>query len=73
MKYRINIKKDYHPIDGGLAFGIGYRLMKGNGMNLDLQYYYGLVNIIIPDSKPNQYNRVLYLTAGIPIGKNKKK
>lgn len=72
LKYKVDIKKDFHPIDGGLAFGIGYHLMKGNGMNLDLQYYHGLVNIIIPDSEPNQYNRVVYLTVGIPIGKNKK-
>ena len=73
LEYKIDIKKQFHPIDGGFALGIGYRLMKGNGMNLNLQYYHGLVNIIIPDSSPNQYNRVLYLTAGIPIGKNPKK
>ena len=73
LEHKVDIKKQFHPIDGGFAFGIGYRLMKGNGMNLNLQYYHGLINIIIPDSSPDQYNRVLYLTAGIPIGKNPKK
>jgi hypothetical protein len=28
----------------GLALGIGYRLMKGNGMNFGLQYYNGLID-----------------------------
>jgi hypothetical protein len=73
LKFKLKIKDDFHPIDGGLAFGLGYRLMKGNGMNLDLQYYHGLIDISIDDSTPDQFNRVLYLTAGIPIGKNPKK
>jgi hypothetical protein len=73
LKYKVDIKNDFHPIDAGLAIGAGYRLMRGNGMNFGVQYYYGLLDILIDDSSPNQYNRVLYLTAGIPIGKNPKK
>ena len=73
LKYKLNIKDQYHPIDAGLAFGAGYRFMKGNGMNFGLQYYLGLIDIKVDDSSPNQFNRVLYLTAGIPIGKNPKK
>jgi hypothetical protein len=73
LQYTVNIKEQYHPIDAGLAVGLGYRLMKGNGMNLDLQYYHGLIDITIDDSASDQFNRVIYLTAGIPIGKNHKK
>ena len=73
LKYKVDIKNRFHPLDAGLAFGAGYRLMKGNGMNIGLQYYLGLVDIRVDDSSPNQYNRVFYLTAGIPIGKNSKK
>lgn len=69
LKYKLNIKDQFHPLDAGASLGIGYRLMKGNGMNLEIQYYYGLVDIVVDDSRPNQYNRVLYVTAGIPIGK----
>ncbi|HSB92003.1 MAG TPA: porin family protein [Flavitalea sp.] len=72
LKYKLKTRDDYHPLDAGLAFGLGYRLMKGNGMNLGVQYYLGLVDVVIDDSSPNQYNRVLYITAGIPIGKGKK-
>ena len=73
LKYKVDIKDQYHPLDAGLAFGAGYRLMKGNGMNIGLQYYFGLIDIKIDDSSHNQFNRKLYLTVGIPIGKNPKK
>ena len=73
LKYKLKIKDQFHPLDAGLAIGAGYRLIKGNGMNIGLQYYFGLVDIKVDDSSPDQFNRVLYLTAGIPIGKNSKK
>jgi len=73
LKYKLDIKDQYHPLDAGLAVGAGYRFMKGNGMNFNVQYYLGLVDIRVDDSSPNQFNRVLYLTVGIPIGKNPKK
>jgi hypothetical protein len=73
LKHKVDIKDQFHPLDAGLAFGAGYRLMKGNGMNIGLQYYLGLVDIKVDDSSPDQFNRVLYLTVGIPIGKNPKK
>jgi hypothetical protein len=71
LQYKLKTKDDYHPLDAGLAFGLGYRLMKGTGMNIGIQYYLGLIDVVIDDSSPNQYNRSFYLTAGIPIGKKK--
>ncbi len=68
LEYSSDTKDDYHRIDFGLAGGIGYRLMGGNGMNLGLRYYYGLVDITIDDSTADQYNSCLYLALGIPIG-----
>jgi hypothetical protein len=47
--------------------------MGGNGMNIEMRYYYGLVDVVIAEASPPQYNRSLYLTVGIPIGKSKKK
>jgi hypothetical protein len=73
LKYKINTKDNYHPLDAGLAVGLGYRLMGGNGMNLGIQYYYGLIDFVVSDTSPNQFNRVFYATVGIPIGKGKKK
>lgn len=71
LEYKNNIRDQVHVIDAGLAVGLGYRLMGGNGMNIGVQYYYGLVTVMKGDSNPNQYNRSFYITAGIPIGKGK--
>lgn len=73
LNYMLKIRDRYHPLDAGLMGGLGYRLLGGNGMNLGVRYYYGLVDITIDDSTPNQYNRSLYLAVGIPIGKAPKK
>lgn len=71
LVYKNKIRDQIHVIDAGLAIGAGYRLMKGNGMNIGINYYYGLVPVMKGDSNPNQYNRSFYVTAGIPIGKGK--
>lgn len=71
LSYKVDIRDQYHPLDGGLCAGLGYRLVKGNGMNIGIQYYYGLVDARVSDASPNQYNRTLYINAGIPIGKGK--
>jgi hypothetical protein len=73
LVHTVDIRDKYHPLDAGLAAGIGYRLMKGNGMNLGVRYYYGVVDIEIDDSGANVYNRSLYLALGIPIGAGKAK
>jgi Outer membrane protein beta-barrel domain len=71
LNFSVDTKDDYHPIDFGLVAGLGYRLIGGNGMNLGVQYYQGLVDITIDDSNTNEYNSGFYFTVGIPIGKAK--
>lgn len=71
LEYKNDIRDQIHVIDAGLAVGLGYRLMGGNGMNIGVQYYHGLVTVMKGDANPNQYNRSFYVTAGIPIGKGK--
>jgi hypothetical protein len=70
LRYKLDTRDLYHALDAGVAIGLGYRLLRGNGMNLNLQYYYGFIDVVVDDSTPSQFNRVVYLTAGIPIGKN---
>ncbi|PKB16507.1 porin family protein [Flavobacterium sp. 5] len=70
-EYKNKIRDKIHVIDAGLAFGAGYRFKTKNGLNLGLQYYYGLVPLLKGDNSPNQFNRSLYITAGLPIGKGK--
>ncbi|MBL7861391.1 MAG: PorT family protein [Cyclobacteriaceae bacterium] len=71
LEYKRDIRKEIHQLDFGLVGGVGYRLMAGNGMNLTLRYYYGLVDVVIDDTSPQQYNTSLYLAVGIPIGVGK--
>jgi hypothetical protein len=73
LSYKVDIKDQYHPLDGGLCAGLGYRLTGGNGMNIGLQYYYGLVDVRISDASPDEFNRTLYVNVGIPIGKGKRR
>jgi len=68
LSYKRDVKDAYHPLDAGIMIGAGYRLLGGNGINLGVRYYYGLVDTYIDDSTPNRYNRSLYFTVGIPIG-----
>lgn len=72
LTYKLKIRDNYHPFDAGLMVGLGYRLLGGNGMNLGVRYYYGLVDVTLDDTTPNQYNRSLYFSVGIPIGKTPK-
>ena len=72
LNYTRKIRDLYHPLDAGLMLGIGYRLMGGNGMNLGIRYYYGLVDVEIDDNSADVMNRSLYFTIGIPIGKGPK-
>ena len=73
LEYTLDIRDKYHRLDFGLIGGVGYRLMGGNGMNLGVRYYLGLVDITIDDTTPDQYNSSLYLALGIPIGAGKAK
>jgi hypothetical protein len=72
LTYKLKIKDSYHPLDAGLLVGVGYRLLKGHGMNFAIRYYYGFVDITLDDTTPGQYNRALYFAVGIPIGRGKK-
>jgi hypothetical protein len=71
LTYTLKRNEDFAWLDGGIVGGIGYRLMKGYGMNLTISYYYGLIDIEASDTGPNLYNRALYVNVGIPIGKGK--
>lgn len=71
--YERDIRDAFHPLDAGIIAGLGYRLMGGNGMNVGVRYYYGLVDVVIDDASADVLNRSLYVTVGIPIGVGKAK
>jgi len=71
----VNIK-DYNNsltnwFDGGLAVGVGYKLMKGEGWSIGARYYQGFTNVFkdVSGSRANS----IYLVCKIPIGAAPKK
>lgn len=72
LTYSKDIRKGYHTLDAGVTVGLGYRLFKGNGMNLGIRYYHGLVDVAASPGE-NMANRSWYFVAGIPIGVAKAK
>lgn len=71
LTFKVKRLSDYATLDAGMVAGIGYRLMKGYGMNVGINYYYGLIDVEADDNRPNQFNRAIYFNVGIPIGKGK--
>src|SRR6187431_2912198 len=54
LEYKNNIRDKIHVVDAGLALGLGYRLTGGNGMNIGVNYYHGLVTLMKGDVSPKQ-------------------
>ena len=50
--------------------GVGYKLRKGEGMNIGVKYFYGLTNVFKDDYFDSR-NSSLYAYVGIPIGRGK--
>ena len=71
IEYVHRITSDYKRIDYGVAVGLGYRLIKGKGVNLGVRYYLGLADILKDNTGDPQHNHAIYLAAGIPIGAGK--
>jgi hypothetical protein len=60
----------FNRIDAGLAGGFGYTLLKGTGISIGVNYYYGLVNAIKETSGSG--NNSIFLKFNIPVGAAKK-
>lgn len=50
--------------------GLGYKLRKGEGMNMGIKYFYGLTNVF-KDDYFNSKNSSFNISVGIPIGREK--
>jgi len=63
-----NIRDHLKRIDFGIVASLGYRLMKGNGINMGIRYYQGLIDMVKNNDSSPQRNSSIYLFVGIPIG-----
>ncbi|WP_121665663.1 porin family protein [Mesonia aquimarina] len=70
LVFKNDIKDEITTLDFGLVAGLGYRLIKGNGITIGVRYYGGLVDIQ-KNINGMQQNNAFYFYAGIPIGVKK--
>jgi len=69
--FKFKVRDQYRRLDAGFTAGLGYRIIKGNGMNLGIRYYFGLVNILKENPGGSERNSSFYTYIGIPIGAGK--
>ena len=60
----------FHRFELSAIAGIGYKLKKGEGMNIGLKYMFGLTNVLRDEVRTSK-NSSFYFYVGIPIGKGK--
>ena len=73
LLYKVNIRKDFFPLDVGVLGGVGYRFMKGHGLNIAIRYYLGFIDVLNDGQGYTVKNRNLYFAVGIPVGAGKAK
>ena len=60
----------FHRLEVSAIAGVGYKLRKGEGMNIGVKYMQGFTNIIRDETR-NSKNSSFYFYVGISIGKGK--
>jgi hypothetical protein len=60
----------FHRLEVSAIAGVGYKLKKGEGMNIGIKYMFGLTDVIRDESRSSK-NSSYYLCFDIPIGKGK--
>lgn len=70
----VEVKTDnrdlFHRLEVSVIGGVGYKLKKGEGMNIGVKYMHGLTNILRDETR-SSLNSSFYFYVGIPIGKAK--
>jgi len=67
LTYKLKTSKNFVPIDFGTALDIQCRLLKGAGLQLNLRYEQGVVNIYKSRLDKKGYNMAFHFGVGIPM------
>ncbi len=71
LVYTVDIKDQIQKIEAGIALGAGYKLLKGQGMQFGVRYFWGLTDTLKDNPGDAVRNSSLYVYVTIPVGKNK--
>ena len=72
LTYKLKTSGDFATLDAGAAFDLQCRLMKGNGIQLNLRYEQGFTNIYKSAIDRKGQNMAFHFGVGIPVGRQKK-
>ena len=71
LNYRLRVTKVFSLFDFGTALDFQGRLMKGKGLQINLRYEQGLINIYKKKFDKKGFNMAFHLGVGIPMANNK--
>ena len=71
LVYTVDIKDQIKRIEAGVALGAGYKILKGQGMQIGARYFWGLTDTLKDNPGDAVKNSSLYIYATIPVGKGK--
>ena len=70
LHFKTDNKDLFHRFELSAIAGVGYKLNKGEGMNIGIKYMFGLTNVLRDEVRTSK-NSSFYFYVGIPIGKGK--
>jgi len=73
VTHKIKTSKYYSPVDFGLAFDLQCRLLKGNGLQINLRYEQGLINTYKSSTEKSGLNMGFQVGVGIPMTSKEQK
>ena len=73
LSHKMKITKKINPVDFGIAVDLQYRFLKGRGLQLNLRYEQGLINVYRKSTEMKGLNMACNLGIGIPMSSEKKK
>ncbi|MCL2168364.1 MAG: hypothetical protein FWH59_04480, partial [Lentimicrobiaceae bacterium] len=73
LSHKMKITKKINPVDFGIAVDLQYRFLKGRGLQLNLRYEQGLINVYRKSTEMKGLNMACHLGIGIPMSSEKKK
>lgn len=71
LSLKHKIKDQTADWEAGVSAGLSYQMFKGNDIWLGLRYYWGLTDVMTNTPEKEQF-RAWQITAGIPVGRQKK-
>ena len=72
LSHQMKVSSNLNPVDVGAAIDLQYRILKGKGVQLNLRFEQGMVNVYRKDTGKSGFNRAFHFGVGIPMAGDKK-